>query len=376
MAKGKDVTEPSSPKILHVILSMSVGGAETLVYNMVRHHSFSGNRPVICCLKSSGELGDKLKEEGYTVYNHSSGAGTDWSLIGWIRDIILTEKIDVVHAHQYPPFFYAVPAAFLAGRVKFVYTEHGRNYPDVRRWKRYLLNPFLASMAGHLVSISSSTARAMADMDNLPFDRIQIIHNGVDFSRMNPPINLAEKRLELGIGEACRIIGTAARLEEIKNIPMMLRGFKQIHAEKPDTCLMIAGQGSQEANLKALVSELGIDNHVRFIGLRHDMPEIYKLMDVFLLTSFTEGISVTLLESMASGVPGVVTDVGGNPEVVIDKDTGYLVPLGNDGQLADRVIDLLSDRSLAEKMGCSAQKRAVEHFSFDTMMASYRHLYE
>jgi len=369
-------TPHSPPKILHVLLSMAMGGAETLVYNMVRHSSFAGNKPVVCCLKSVGDLGEKLKEDGFTVYNHFSGAGTDWSLIGWIRDIICTEKIDVVHAHQYPAFFYAVPAAFLAGRTKVVYTEHGRLYPDEPHWKRRLVNPFLAAATDHLVSISSSTAKAMADVDNFPRNRIKVINNGVDFSKMNPDIDRAEKRHELGISESCRIIGTAARLEEIKNIPMMLRAFKLALVEMPDTCLMIAGDGSQTEKSKTLAGELGIHNSVKFIGLRYDMPEIYRLMDVFLLTSFTEGISVTLIEAMASGVPGVVTDVGGNPEVVVDGVSGFLVPLDEDALLAERVVGLLSNPVLAGQIGSNARKRAVDQFSFDTMMVAYRTLYE
>lgn len=369
------VPQSKPPKVLHVIISMAMGGAETLVYNMVKHSSFAENKPVVCCLKSVGTLGEKLKEEGFTVYNHSSGDGTDWSLIGWIRDIIRTEKIDVVHAHQYPAFFSAVPAAFLAGRTKVIYTEHGRLFPDVPHWKRRLVNPLLAAMTNHLVSISSSTATAMADIDNVPRNRIKIINNGVDFSRMNPPVDIAEKKRELGIGESCKVIGTAARLEAIKNIPMMLRTFKLVHSVLPDSCLMIAGDGSQSGNLKVLANDLGIQDSVKFIGLRFDMPEIYRLMDVFLLTSFTEGISVTLIEAMASGVPGVVTDVGGNPEVVSDGVSGYLVPFDADALLAERVVALLSEPSLAEQMGSRARKRAVEHFSFDTMMTSYGSLY-
>jgi glycosyltransferase involved in cell wall biosynthesis len=376
LASDSDIAAMAPKKILHVLLSMGMGGAETLVYNMVKHSSFAGNKPIVCCLNSVGELGERLRGEGFTVYNHSSGAGTDWSLIGWIRDIILSEKVEVVHAHQYSAFFYAVPAAFLAGRAKCVYTEHGRLYPDERRWKRFLINPILAAGVTHIVSISSSTAGAMADMDNLPANRIKIINNGVDFSLMNPPIDLAEKRRELGIAVSCRIIGSAARLEPIKNIPMMLRAFKRIHDVLPDTCLMIAGDGSQMQSLKALTGELGIDEAVKFIGLRFDMPEIYRLMDVFLLTSFTEGISVTLIEAMASGVPGVVTDVGGNPEVVVDAVTGFLVPLADEVLLSDRVVRLLSDPSLAARLSGQARKRVVERFGFDEMMSAYSDLYD
>lgn len=365
----------AQPRVLHILLSMSMGGAETLVYHMVQHSSFAGNKPVICCLKSVGELGERLKDEGFTVYCHYSKMGVDWGLIGWIRRIILSEKIDVVHAHQYPAFFYGAPAAFLAGRVKCIYTEHGRLYPDKRHWKRCLVNPVLAASVDHLVSISLSTAKAMADIDNLPSNKIKIINNGVDICRMMPALDQARKRRELSIGETCQIIGTAARLEPIKNLPMMLRAFKRIHHVLPETCLIVAGDGSQMEHLVVLAADLGIADDVRFIGLRFDMPEIYLLMDVFLLTSFTEGISVTLIEAMASGVPGVVTDVGGNPEVVTDGVTGRLVTSDDDVMLAEVVVELLQNPGSAKALGGAGREKVLEKFSFETMIDSYWKLY-
>lgn len=358
-------------KILHIVLSMVVGGAEKLVYDMVRHPAFAESKPVVCCLDEVGELGERLRQEGYVVHCKARRSGLDVSIISWLREIILSEKINYVHAHQYTPLFYAVPAALLAGRVTVVYTEHGRLYPEERRWKRFFFNPLLALGTDHLVSISASTAKAMALFDNFPIRRIKIIHNGIDFSRMNPVVDLAAKRRELGLTESCRIIGTAARLEAIKNIPMMLRVFKLVLQAEPDTCLVIAGQGSQTESLKSLSEDLGIAERVNFIGLRFDLPEIYKLLDVFLLTSYTEGISVTLLEAMASGVPAVVTDVGGNGEVVVDGVTGYLVPLDADSAMAQSIVELLTDLSRAQQFSLSGRERVQKLFSFDVMLNSY-----
>lgn len=369
-----DVATASPKKIMHVVLSMAMGGAEMLVYNMVRHSS-SGNRPIVCCLQSIGVLGKKLQEEGFRIYNQSHSGGVDWGLIHWLRNIMIAEKIEVVHAHQYTALFYAAPAALWAGRIKLIYTEHGRLFPDIRHWKRYLVNPLLALAVDHFVSISSSTAQAMAEIDNFPRRRIQVIHNGIDFSRMNPVVDLEKKKREFGIRENCKIIGTAARLEEIKNIPMMLRALSRIRKVLPETCMIIAGHGSQEANLKLVTSELGLGDHVKFIGLRHDMPEIYKLMDVFLLTSFTEGISITLLEAMASGLPSVVTDVGGNPEVVVQGETGILVPSDDDRELATCILSLLQSSERAQQMGRRAMECAVSRFSFQGMMNHYSNLY-
>jgi glycosyltransferase involved in cell wall biosynthesis len=368
-----DQTKP--PKVLHVVISMVVGGAERLVYDMVKYAAFASNPPVICCMDSLGELGEKLRSEGYTVYCKGRSPGLDFGMIGWLRDMIRKEKADVVHAHQYSPLFYAAPAAFLAGRVKVVYTEHGRFYPEQSSWKRSLFNPLLALGVAHLVSISDATAQAMATYDNFPSRRIKVIHNGIDCSDMKPVADMRAKRHELGLSETCRIIGTAARLNSIKNIPMMFRGLKLVLQSIPDVCLVIAGQGEEEKKLKDLVIDLGIAGNVKFIGLRFDLTEVYQLFDVFLLTSFSEGISVTLLESMAIGVPSVVTDVGGNREVVLEGETGYLVPVDADQEMAQRVCDLLMGLEKSTRMGRAAQEQVARKFSVQGMMSAYVGLY-
>lgn len=170
-----------------------VGGAERLVYDMVRYPAFADNPPVVCCMDSVGELGEKLREEGYKVYCKGRKPGFDFEMIAWLRAIIRIEKIDVVHAHQYSPLVYATPAAFLAGRKKVVYTEHGRFYPERKSWKRSLINPLLALGVDHLVSISAATADAMATYDSFPRQRIKVIHNGIDCSGMNPVFDKSAK---------------------------------------------------------------------------------------------------------------------------------------------------------------------------------------
>jgi len=366
--------EKKAPKVLHVVISMVVGGAERLVYDMVKYPAFADTPPAVCCMDAVGELGEKLISEGYTVRCKGRKPGLDLSMILWLRERILEEKADVVHAHQYSPIFYAVPAALLAGGVKVVYTEHGRFYPERKSWKRSLLNPVLALGVDHLVSISQATAHAMASYDNFPLRRIKVIHNGIDCS--GAEVDKLAKRSELGISEGSRIIGTAARLNSIKNIQMMLRVLKLVLQEVPEACLVIAGQGEEEKKLKAMAWELGVADQVKFIGLRFDLPEIYQLFEVFLLTSFSEGISVTLLEAMASGIPSVVTDVGGNREVVVEGETGYLLAVDGDQPMAQRICHLLQHSDLASKAGQSGKERVHSQFSVKKMMDSYSLLYK
>ncbi len=364
------------PQLLHVVISMTVGGAEKLVYDMVRNEAFSEKKPVICCLNEPGELGEKLLGQNFKVYFKNRKSGIDFSVVFWLRKIMKMEKIEVVHAHQYSPLFYTVLAASLTSGVRVVYTEHGRFFPERKSWKRTLVNPILALGIDHLVSISHATADAMATYDNLPRQRINVIHNGMDCSGVAPLSDPLAKRKELGLSSSCKVIGTAARLNSIKNIHMMIRGLKLVLKRNPDTCLVIAGQGEEGEPLKVLASKLGVADHVKFIGLRFDLHEIYQLFDVFLLTSFSEGISVTLLEAMSHGVPSVVTAVGGNCEVVEDGVTGYLVPVDDDQQFACQIISILTSPSLAQVMGAAARKRAVNCFSIQKMMAEYLKLYQ
>jgi len=361
-------------RIMHVILCLGVGGAEQLVYRMVTNSS-KENRPVVCCLMFLGELGEQLKREGGRVYCRNHKGGIDFGIISWLKQIILDEKIDVIHAHTGTPYFYSVPAAKLVGGVKVVYTEHGRLYPERSNWKLSLINRLLALGTDHIVSISKSTAQAMNKYDKFPLDRIHIIHNGICIPDINNVVDVIVKRSSLGLSESCRVIGTAARIEEIKNIPMMLRAFQHVLKEIPDTYLLIAGKGSKEQELQALAEEKGISQNVKFIGLRSDLWEIYQIMDVFLLSSFSEGISVTLLEAMVSGVPSVVTDVGGNSEVVVDGVTGLLVRLNDDNAMAKCIIELLNNREKSLDYAAAAKERVANHFSFYGMMESYEMLY-
>jgi len=362
-------------RVLFVVFSLGVGGAEKLVYDMIDALYPAEISPVVCCLDMIGPLGEKLIARGIPVYHLHRKTGIDWRLIQRLHHIIVDESIDVVHAHQYTPYFYAVISSFFARKVKLVFTEHGRLYPDRRRMKRYLFNPLLAGVTDHIVSISENTKKAMARYDHFPADRIEVISNGVHFENSVADIDPSMKRRSLGLDDTSFILGTAARLDGIKNIPMLIHVFKRVLSRIPETYLLIAGKGPKEKSLKELSEDLGIGDRVIFLGLRYDLHEIYPLFNVFVLTSFTEGISITLLESMSAGIPSVVTDVGGNSEVVV-AETGYLVPLGEEELMADRILALLQSPEKRNNMGIQARKRVQNHFSFQRMLASYLHLYQ
>ncbi len=226
-----------------------------------------------------------------------------------------------------------------------------------------------------MVAISAATADAMGVYDNFPRNRIQVIHNGIDFSQLNPIYDKVEKRRELGLPEGCTVVGTASRLNEIKNIPMMLRVFKQVNEQLENVYLVIAGDGPERKALEQMVDDFGIAEKVKFIGMRFDLPEIYPLFDVFLLTSFTEGISVTLLEALGSAVPVVVTDVGGNKEILSGANSSFLIELEDEAGFVDLIIRIIENKYGIKSSINSLSENIKNKFSEYNMMKSYMRLY-
>jgi glycosyltransferase involved in cell wall biosynthesis len=211
----------------------------------------------------------------------------------------------------------------------------------------------------------------MQHIDNFPARRIQVINNGVECSRFSAVHEAQPLPAGLVIPEGALLVGTAARLEPVKNLPMMIRSFQIVLEQVPRAMLVVAGAGSEREALGHLAQELGIADRVQFLGHRDDLDALLPLLRVFLLSSFTEGISVTLLESMACGVPAVVTRVGGNLDIVADGVTGYLVDSGDHRGFARQVIHYLNNPDLAREHGSRARERVRERFSFQSMLDAY-----
>lgn len=370
-------SEIPSPKlrVMHVLLSMGVGGAEKLVYDMVCHTDATKIDVSVCCIQDRGILADNLRERGIPVFTYQRKDGLDWSLVRWLKLLVKNKKIVCIHAHQYSPMFYSVLAVAGLMHVRVIYTEHGRLFPDTLNWKRFIINPLLALGIQHIVSIAESTKQAMVRFDNFPPRKIKVIHNGVQLTAPQAQANLSAKRRSFGLEEHDLIVGTAARLEDIKNLPMMLRALKRVLKNKANVQLLIAGHGPKEQALKTLAEELGIVKNVVFLGLRFDLAEIYPIFDVFLLSSLTEGISITLLEAMAQGLPVVATDVGGNNEVVDNGQTGFLVKSDDDAEMAEKILFLLNSPAYATQMGVKGKARVTGNFSFQNMLNKYNDLY-
>lgn len=363
----------SKVHVLHVTLNMEIGGTEQVIKQLVENTCLDKFCVTVLCIDGIvGSMGQELVKSGVRVISLKRKPGFDKSLIKDLRAVLKDQNVDVLHCHQYTPYTYGVFAAFGSG-IPVIYTEHGRLYPETYKWKRFLINPVLSFFTESIVSISKATADALVKYENFPRSRIEVIYNGLRYEKTN--IDRQSMLSELDVDEQSVLLGTVSRIDPIKNQPLMIKAFSKVLSKHPKAVLVIVGDGSDRPRLESLVRELGIKKSVRFTGFQVHPQPYFELLDIFLLSSLSEGTSMTLLESMACSKPSVVTDVGGNPEIVLNGETGFVTPDQDVDAFSQAMDSLLASSSLRESMGSKAMLRYRELFSEEKMLSRYEEKY-
>jgi len=359
-----------------VLHAMQVAGAEVLVAETVRRLR-DQIIPTIFCLDSVGPLGHVLMKEGVEVISLDRQPGRDYGVAWKLARAIRERGIRVVHAHQYSPFFYAALAKMAdRGRFRLILTEHGRHFPDVVSPLRRGINRLMLDRLADVVTACCEfSAKALSKNDGFAGRKIEIIENGIDADRYENRRNRRELRHSLGLADERRYLAMIARFHPVKDHAMLLRAFALVAATRNDVDLLLVGDGPLREKLETQVRDAGLTERVRFLGVRSDVPEILQAIDLFALTSVSEAASLTLLEAMASGLPVVVTHVGGNPEIVRQGIDGLLVPRGGENALAAAFIKVLDDPELASRMGENGRRRVDEHYRLERTIDRYENLY-
>lgn len=366
-------------KIVHLTHSMEIGGTEQVIMQLVRGLDRSRFTNVITCIDGAvGEMGRLLQQQDFTIHSLSRSDGFDKNLIREIRAILKSEQADIVHCHQYTPYCYGALAA-VGLPTKVVFTEHGRFYPDVYTWKRRTVNQLLARLTDAVVSISEATRLALIKYEWLPARHISVIYNGMtldtgaaDKTKAQQTINSIKPGF---LGQNDVLIGTVARLDVIKNHAMMIRTMSRLQQNHPNCRLVIVGDGPERDTLRNLVDELKLGHLVLFTGFKNNTPDYIDCFDIFLLTSDSEGTSMTLLEAMAFATPCIVTSVGGNPELIQHAKNGLLIERDNHDQLFSAIESLVTNKQMAESLGVQASNDFESRFELRHMIKGYDELY-
>ena len=261
----------------------------------------------------------------------------------------------------------------MAPGLRVLFTEHGRLSDAPPSAKRRLLNPALARLARRIFSVSHDLRRHMV-AEGLPASRIEVVHNGID-PGADPSGDRDAARLSLGVDASTLVLITVARLDPVKDLATLLRAVRHAREAVPDLVLAIVGDGPERDPLERAAQALGLGSMVRFLGHRDNARWWLAGADIYVNSSVSEGISLTILEGMAAGLPVVATSVGGTPEVV-DESCGLLVPPRDPGRLAEALVALGGDRGQRVRMGAAARGRVRTSFSLDRMVDTYRRAYE
>ncbi len=358
---------------MQVTHDLGIGGLPRVVVTLARTIDRDRFEPSVLCMNAAGPLAEELEADGIPVLTVPSPRHPDYLAALRVFRILKRNRIDVLHTHNTQPFLEAGFAGVLAGVKTLVHTDHGREWPDLRR---YMWGErFMSRFAYRVVGVSEETAAQLVEFEKIDPSRVVTIRNGIDprpFDRA--PDRLCARR-GLAIPERAHVICTIARFEPEKGVDLLIDALPAIARAVPDLTCLIVGYGALENQLRTRVVDLGIESRVRFLGPRQDVAEILSAADCYVLPSRREGLPMTILEAMAASLPVVATRVGGIPRAVTDGRTGALVDPESPEALASALVGLLEAPSRRRTYGIEARKRFDEDFSAGSMTRQYEQLY-
>lgn len=358
---------------MFVLTSMPVGGAETLLVNLVRRMDRTRSTPELCCLKQYGPLGEVLAQEipaftGLLAHKYDINV---WRRLTRLLEERRTDAVITVGTGG-DRMFWGRLAAWRAGVPVVLSALHSTGLPD--RVER--LNRLLTPWTDGFIAVAEAHGQYLARSEGCPAHKVRVVPNGVDIERFQPRPRSESLRRELGLPPTAPVAGIVAALRPEKNHELFLRVAARVRSQVPEARFLIVGDGIERTKLEHLSRELNLTDRVLFLGTRPDIADLLAQMDVHVLTSRMEANPVSILEAMACGKPAVAPAVGSIPETVVDGVTGLLAPPGNEAALAVCVTALLNDPLRAAALGRAGRERVVKHYSLERMVDGYQQLIE
>jgi sugar transferase (PEP-CTERM/EpsH1 system associated) len=352
-------------RVVHLVRTLDVGGLEQVVFDLVANRSAAIDASILC-MEARGQIAERFEGIGVGVEALELGGQSlsrrIWALSSALRRL----RPNVVHTHNSGPHVNGAIAAVLTRVPVLLHTKHGRNYVNDRkkRWQ----NRLASQLSSKVVAVSHDAAAVARELEKVPARHVEVVHNGIDLDRFhaNPsPFSQANEFRAVHV----------ARLNRVKDQVTLLRATQLVSTELAGFRLDIIGDGPAREELLQLSSELGLQSHVHFHGMQEDVPDRLAQADMFVLSSVSEGICLTLLEAMAAGLPVVATDVGGNGEIVDAGYTGLLVPARDPAAMAVAIVRLCRKAEESRQMGQRGRARVEKLFSVQSMVAKYEALY-
>lgn len=372
----------NSPLVAHIIYRLGTGGLENGLVNLINRTPLERCRHAVICLKDSTDFGLRLKR-GVPVYELHRREGQDWEAYGRLYKLLRELKPAIVHTRNLAALECQLPA-WLAGVPLRVHGEHGWDVfdPDGDNRRYQWLRRFFRLFVHRYIPLSCHLERYLREKIGVPESRISRICNGVDTSvfhpspegrRQAPGCPFPDRRGQI-------IVGTVGRMHGVKDQLTLTKAFIRLLDRRVEfrerLRLVLVGEGPLRAESRVLLEAAGMADLAWLPGERSDIADILRGLDIFVLPSRAEGISNTILEAMATGLPVIATEVGGNPELVVDGVTGALVPKQDPEAMASAVAAYLDDRNKILAHGNAALARVQEFFTLDGMVSRYLQVYD
>ena len=353
-------------RVMHVNLSPpGKGGIERLLVDFYDHLNDAEFEIGLCILGDESEVGRQLAARGCPLWTmHRRTAGFDWSLYPRLAALMRAQRPDVVHIHGNPGLTFGVPAARWAGVRNIVYTCHF-SVSSHSAARHAFLGGLLRLVPVH-VAVSQAARQVLVDRYYAAPAGVQVVYNGVDLDRFacTPPATSGPVA-----------IGFCGVFRPEKQLHLLIEAFARLRQRGVPARLLLVGDGPTMAQCRAAAEREGVSSEVEFAGEQTDVRPFVQRMDVFVLPSREEALPVALLEAMALGKAVVASAVGGIPEVVVDSESGLLVPSGDVQRLADALQHLATDPERRRELADNARRRVEARFSLDAMMAQYAAIY-
>lgn len=354
-----------------IISSMPVGGAETLLVNLIRRLDPSRIQPSVVCLKEKGPLGEEIARD-FSVDSHLIRSKLDVGVLFRLVSNFRKSQTDaIVTVGAGDKMFWGRLAAKLAGVPVICSALHSTGWPDgVGR-----LNRSLTFLTDAFIGVAKPHGEFLVEFEGFPARKVFVIPNGIDTERFVPNSACRDSvREELGLSSRSKLVGIVAALRPEKNHSLFVNAAAAIKARVPDAHFLIIGDGPEKPKIASLIDSLGMSQSIHMLGNRHDTPRILAALDAFALTSLNEASPVSILEALSCQVPVVASDVGSVSESVINQWSGFTFPSGDEASLVDRMTLLLTDRDLNLELGQNGREHVKQNGSLQNMVEMYQDL--
>ncbi|MEI6145132.1 MAG: TIGR03088 family PEP-CTERM/XrtA system glycosyltransferase [Methylococcales bacterium] len=376
------IRSTNKPLIAHVLFRLGTGGLENGLVNLINTLPDDKYRHAVICMTDYTDFRNRINNDAVQVYCLNKKPGQDFAVYVRLWRLLRQIKPDLLHTRNLSALEAQLPALLADVKCR-IHGEHGRDIDDVdgTNWRYVLLRRWFRPLVQCYVPMSKDLEDWLIKQIKVPEKKITQIYNGVDLTRFK--LGDSKPRWLLPIEFRATnlfLIGAVGRLDPIKDQLTLVQAFIYLVKNNPELIhkvrLVIVGDGVLMLPLQALVREADIENLVWLAGERHDVADIMRTLDLFVLPSINEGISNTLLEAMASALPVIATKVGGNSELVVENETGYLVPKQDPIAMADAIKHYLDQPELLSLQGQAGRARVVSKFSLDRMMTDYNDIYD